>query len=37
MNNDNIFKIHIKAIAQILCVWALLALSYFLISYFIYD
>jgi len=33
----NIDKIHIKAIAQILIIWALLALSYFLIAYFVYD
>ncbi len=33
----NIDKIHIKSIAQILIIWALLALSYFLITYFVYD
>jgi len=33
----NITKIHIKAIAQVLCIWAILALSYFLINCFIYD
>jgi len=34
MNNT---KTHLKAIAQVLCIWALLALSYFLINTFIYD
>lgn len=33
----NTLKIHIKAIAQVLCIWAILAISYFLINYFIYD
>lgn len=30
-------KIHIKAIAQVLGIWALLALFYILINIFIYD
>lgn len=34
---DNTMKTHIKAIAQVLCIWALLALSYFLINIFVYD
>lgn len=30
-------KIHIKAIAQVLGIWALLVLFYILINIFIYD
>ena len=30
-------KVHIKAIAQILCIWALLGLTYFLISTFVWT
>jgi len=34
---SNSLKIHIKAIAQVFGIWAMLALSYFLINYFRYD
>lgn len=34
---DNTIKTHMKAIAQVLCIWALLALSYILINILIYD
>ena len=33
MNNA---KIHIKAIAQVLCIWAILTLTYFIIVKFIW-
>lgn len=34
--NMNNIKIHIKAIAQVLCIWAILALTYFIIVKFIW-
>ena len=34
---SNNFKIHIKAIAQVLCIWAILGLIYFLINIFIWN
>ena len=30
-------RLHMKAIAQVLGIWAIFALFYFLIAYFVYD